>query len=188
MKSRIKKPKKLFSSGEIPTISITDYTELINYGASWLTADIIPPNLTLVKSVIDADDVPGIRSLVQLGIDMNHFNRPLIKHSYSDLKVSSFFTYAIFKDKLTITRALIELKADVNNSEPDGNSPLHYARSNAMIELLLDHHAKINQKNSKGFTPLLQLVFPLPLVPTVPTWPPLSTLIRNNSAIFNWQQ
>src|SRR5437764_187021 len=54
-------------------------------------------------------------------------------------------------------RVLLDKRADVNASEPDGTTALHWAvrQDNAdLAALLLDRHANVNAANRYGVTPL----------------------------------
>ena len=58
---------------------------------------------------------------------------------------------------LETVRTLIELEADVTVPNPAGNTPLHAAASRGLtsvVQLLVDHGAKLNARNRRGQTPL----------------------------------
>ena len=52
------------------------------------------------------------------------------------------------------TRKLLAEGADVRVRDEDGNTPLHYAKSFVLAQLLFDHKAQVNAQNKYGITPL----------------------------------
>jgi ankyrin repeat protein len=53
-----------------------------------------------------------------------------------------------------IAIALLEAGSDINSSDLKGNTPLHYAGNDLIMELLLLNGALLESKNSVGYTPL----------------------------------
>ncbi len=63
--------------------------------------------------------------------------------------------------RLDAVAMLLAAGADINNTEPEGDSALHCAAAvgtAAMTELLLAHGASVDHYNQRGFTPLIRAV------------------------------
>jgi hypothetical protein len=59
---------------------------------------------------------------------------------------------------LEATKLALELGADVNATNDNGNTALHgaaYTKSNAIVQFLVDHGATMTLKNKRGQTPLM---------------------------------
>src|SRR5712692_9629703 len=64
---------------------------------------------------------------------------------------------AVKKGDAQVVRALVKAHADVNGSEPDGTTPLHWAVNNddlETVELLIRAGANVAAANRYGVTPL----------------------------------
>jgi hypothetical protein len=93
-------------------------------------------------------DVPEelARWLVQQGLDVDtpdatYGKTPLWKHAYVGSK---------------LVEALLDLGADVNHANNEGNTPLHMAAENSpeTVRLLIARGADVHAKNKRGMTPL----------------------------------
>jgi ankyrin repeat protein len=61
------------------------------------------------------------------------------------------------EDGLEALKVALELGGDVNAANKDGDTPLHGAAwrgANDIVQLLVDHGAKLDVKNKQGYTPL----------------------------------
>jgi ankyrin repeat protein len=65
---------------------------------------------------------------------------------------------AVEKDYLAIAQELIDLGADPNIANKDGHTPLYYAQSDAMVQLLAAAKASFTVVDSKGWIPLAYFV------------------------------
>jgi ankyrin repeat protein len=84
----------------------------------------------------------------------------VLAHRVRDINaISSFGTplmAAVFKNYVDITKMLLDLDADVNIADSNGNTALHYAVRFSYIEivkLLISKNADIKLKDNKGFSP-----------------------------------
>jgi len=84
--------------------------------------------------------------------------QPLVRVETRNLRGESPLMIAALKGQLPLVRQLIERKAEVNKP---GWTPLHYAAahadaaSQAVVRLLLEHHAYIDAASPNGTTPLM---------------------------------
>lgn len=63
--------------------------------------------------------------------------------------------YAIRFCSKDIVKLLISKKADVNGrSKPDNQTPIHYCEKEALLDLLIENGADINDQDNRGETPL----------------------------------
>ena len=66
---------------------------------------------------------------------------------------------ATFYDQFQIAEFLINLNANVNSKDPNGNTPLHFAISSpTIVNLLIQKGANVNAQNEDGETPVYQAV------------------------------
>lgn len=84
--------------------------------------------------------------------------QPLVRVETRNQRGESPLMIAALKGQLPLVQQLIERKADVNKP---GWTPLHYAAANAeatsqaVVRLLLEHHAYIDAASPNGTTPLM---------------------------------
>jgi ankyrin repeat protein len=93
-------------------------------------------------------DLEGIRRLVQSGANLNE---PSGVNAWTPLH------HAIHKNQPGSVRVLLELGADVDAPSPHGVTPLMMAAGygyDAIVRILLDHHADPSLKDAKGETAL----------------------------------
>ena len=67
------------------------------------------------------------------------------------------FALAVFGDHLEVFRILLKLCPDVNNSDYEGDTPLHYAVANGNFEMvakLIEHEANVCASNVYQITPV----------------------------------
>jgi ankyrin repeat protein len=129
------------------------------------------------KQIIDAggmNDEQDLADMTPLWVAVSWRNeaavRLLLKHGAKPNVIKktgcSLFNYAFGKieyafsnkdQSINIIALLLEAGADVNEVDPRGGSPLHWAvlsEQKDMVSLFLKHGAKIGAKDSKGRTPL----------------------------------
>lgn len=97
-------------------------------------------------SLLENDDHLGVKKLIKEGGDVNAHN----EHEESVL------AYAITYNHIPIVKRLIEEGIDVNSTQrKSGFTPLMggvcYGRKE-IVQLLLEHGAKVEASGSKGFT------------------------------------
>lgn len=104
-------------------------------------------SLPLFEAVA-ASDIPGIQTLLMDGIDIN----------MEDEIGRTALNLAIQLDDKKITTYLLSIpEIDINLSDKNGLSPLHWAVINnngELLNLLLSHGADINVQEIDGWTPL----------------------------------
>lgn len=84
----------------------------------------------------------------------------LILHINDEVNKMSLLHYATLNDNLLAVKFLVEHGADVNScSRSSGNTPLHWARSYAVAEHLLENNADMEAKNYLELTPLVTAYF-----------------------------
>ena len=92
------------------------------------------------------DDVEAVIRQIQAGVDVN-------------VDLGSGATPLMFAESPGMTKALLELGADVNRKSHDGTSVLHHAvsadKAEAILPLLLAAGANVDAVTSRGETPLL---------------------------------
>jgi ankyrin repeat protein len=108
-------------------------------------------------------DVERAKSLIAGGADVNErtdFRWSTLAPSpaYNCDDCSPLFL-AVRQDRLNVARLLLEGGADANSSDNDigGLTPLHVARSLAMVRLLVTNGAEVNAKSNDGLTALYYL-------------------------------
>jgi ankyrin repeat protein len=112
-------------------------------------------NQTPLLLAVENDNLSIARLILESGADPNH------KNSY---KVTPLQMAVSRGSQLEILNALLKAGAKVNDSDEDGNTPLHDAvvklyepsKVHEVMAVLLKAGADVNAKNSKGNTPLLR--------------------------------
>ncbi|KAK3100437.1 hypothetical protein FSP39_019962 [Pinctada imbricata] len=119
--------------------------------------------LDLGKELLDAvwdGDVKEVDSLVSQGADLNFMGIVMIEFPIAPLSL------ACMRGNLTITRLLVNAKADLNLSGHNGKTPLHYtcegderrelSRSSLLeiLKLLIGKGANLEAQDNMGCTPL----------------------------------
>lgn len=106
---------------------------------------------SMIHRSIDRDDLPGVREELDQGEDIERRN----------IRDHTPLLWAAKADRDGIVRYLVEQGADINATTPVKTgevTALRYAIDNGNYELasfLIDHGADVNQKNEKGWTPLM---------------------------------
>jgi ankyrin repeat protein len=109
--------------------------------------DILKRNRSLHDAVRDGD-IYNIKSLIQAKASVNS-RGPSVDTTPLHIATSS--------NNKDIAKLLVDLNADVNARNIDGQSPLHnsaYLGYNSIVEFLVDVGADINIRNNDGDTPL----------------------------------
>jgi len=93
-------------------------------------------------------DVFKIRECLSEGVNVN---------SRSDLSSENYRTslqIACLTQSIVVVRMLLDKGADVNATDSEGETPLHYAKSLEIASLLLQKGALIEARDKQGWTPL----------------------------------
>jgi ankyrin repeat protein len=112
--------------------------------------NITVPNLAELAAAVEDEDVKQIKSLVQQNQNVNQRELPSQR--------TALFN-AVAGRHLKSVRALLDLGADPNIADFEGDTPLKtavVADSDESVRLLLRAGASVNQANSIGITPLME--------------------------------
>lgn len=102
-------------------------------------------SINLLKS-IECGNVASVRSIIK--------THPNIVRQLSGQALH----YAIKRSQTSCVALLLTWKANFNALTPEGDAPLHVAKTDTMVRLLLRHGALIEQKNNKGETPFFTAI------------------------------
>jgi ankyrin repeat protein len=101
---------------------------------------------------IDADDKLHLMEII-----LN--KRPKFINDRNQPELRTALHVAVLKRMMDAVQLLLERDVDINVKDKAGNSVVHIAAENGFIDilvLLLNHpDVKVNEKNAKGYTPLL---------------------------------
>ena len=139
----------LFAATEYNHVEVVDF--LINNGA---TVDIRSDNTgyTALYKSAGIGSVPITSLLLSKGANINSETSRLYSNKQTPLHIASE------NNHIRVVELLIKMRADINNKNVSGNTPLHIASSNRkyyeLLNLLLENGADVNIKNEEGNTPL----------------------------------
>lgn len=94
----------------------------------------------MLFDAVESGNLERLGILVIQGADINMKNK----------SGESLLHAAVKKNNVKTVQAVIDLKADVNTLDNKGNSPIFYAQSQDMLDLLIKHKADTAIKNKKG--------------------------------------